>query len=178
MKKTLRTITLIFASILTLGALFTAPTFAATDAECQGYEQKYNTANETNDEVNKAKYAELIEKECKSDPVPATGGTSGTVGDVCSANVAQAVKDAAGCSGTSDGISKVIINVINGVVGILALVATVAVIVGGVQYMTSTGDPGKTKKAKDTILYALIGLIICALAYVIVNFVIINIINK
>ena len=35
--------------------------------------------------------------------------------------------------------------------------------------MTSTGDPAKVKRAKDTILYACIGLIVCALAYAIVN---------
>ena len=35
--------------------------------------------------------------------------------------------------------------------------------------MTSTGDAGKVKQAKDTILYAVIGLIICALAFAIVN---------
>ena len=44
--------------------------------------------------------------------------------------------------------------------------------------MTSAGDPGKTKKAKDTILYAVIGLIICVLAFAIVNFVIGGIINS
>ena len=98
--------------------------------------------------------------------------------DVCDSSAAPEVKNAAGCDGTSDGISNVIINVINGIVGILALVAVVAIIVGGVQYMTSTGDSGKVKKAKDTILYALIGLIICALAFAIVNFVIVNVINK
>ena len=36
--------------------------------------------------------------------------------------------------------------------------------------MTSTGDPAKTKKARDTILYAAIGLVICGLAALIVNF--------
>ena len=36
--------------------------------------------------------------------------------------------------------------------------------------MTSTGDAGKIEKAKKTILYATIGLVICALAFAIVNF--------
>ena len=38
--------------------------------------------------------------------------------------------------------------------------------------MTSSGDAGKVKKAKDTILYGVIGLIVVALAFAIVNFVI------
>ena len=66
-------------------------------------------------------------------------------------------------------------NIVNGVLGILGVVAVVVIVIGGVQYMISSGDPGKTKKAKDTILYAAIGLIIVALAAVIVNFVIANI---
>ena len=40
--------------------------------------------------------------------------------------------------------------------------------------MTSSGDPGKVKKAKDVILYGIIGLIVCALAFAIVNFVVGN----
>jgi hypothetical protein len=35
--------------------------------------------------------------------------------------------------------------------------------------MTSSGDPGKVKAAKDTILYACIGLVVCVLSFAIVN---------
>ena len=69
-----------------------------------------------------------------------------------------------------------IINIINGVIGVLGLVCVVVMIIGGVNYMTSSGDTGKVKKAKDTILYGLIGLIVCVLAFALVNFVIKNII--
>ena len=70
-----------------------------------------------------------------------------------------------------------IINIINGVIGVLGLVCVVVMIIGGVNYMTSSGDAGKVKKAKDTILYGLIGLVVCVLAFAIVNFVIKNIIG-
>ncbi len=63
-------------------------------------------------------------------------------------------------------------NIINWIVGVAGLIAVVVVIIGGVTYMTSNGDPGKVKKGKDTILYGIIGLLICALAFAIVNFVI------
>ena len=62
--------------------------------------------------------------------------------------------------------------------GVLGLVAVIFVVVGGVKYMTSAGDPGKVQQAKKTIIYALIGLIVCALAFAIVNFVISGIIKK
>jgi hypothetical protein len=66
------------------------------------------------------------------------------------------------------GTISVIINVI---IGIIGLVAVVVIILGGFQYMTSSGDSTKVKKAKDTILYGIVGLVIALLAYAIVNFV-------
>lgn len=83
------------------------------------------------------------------------------------------VNNFTGAPGTSgNGISDSVINIINAVIGVLGLIAVVVVILGGIQYMTSAGDPGKVKKAKDTILYGIIGLVICVLAFAIVNFVI------
>ncbi|MBQ5812305.1 hypothetical protein IIW29_01890 [Candidatus Saccharibacteria bacterium] len=68
--------------------------------------------------------------------------------------------------------------IINAIIGILGLICVIIMIIGGVQYMTSSGDAGKVKKAKDTILYGLIGLVICVLAFAIVNFVLANILGQ
>ena len=70
-----------------------------------------------------------------------------------------------------------VINVINAIIAVLGLVAVVVIILGGVQYMTSAGDSGKVKKAKDTILYGVIGLVVCVVAAAIVNFVIANLVG-
>ena len=78
-------------------------------------------------------------------------------------------------SGTS--LENTIVTIINAITGILALICVIVIIIGGVTYMTSSGDAGKVKKAKDTILYGVIGLVICVLAFAIVNFVITNIIG-
>lgn len=86
--------------------------------------------------------------------------------------IPKEVRSASGCDENTGTIDKAAINIINAVIGILSIVAVIFIIMGGVQYMTSSGDPGKVKKAKDTILYACIGLAICVLAYAIVNFVI------
>lgn len=75
-------------------------------------------------------------------------------------------------------LDQSITTILNGVVGVLGIVCVVVMIIGGVNYMTSAGDSGKVKKAKDTILYGLIGLIICVLSFAIVNFVIANIISN
>lgn len=102
--------------------------------------------------------------------------------DVCSLDTVPAsVKAAYGCpnsnQGSEDDFSNTLQGILNGIIGFLGVVAVIVIIIGGVMYMTSTGDPGKTKRAKDTILYASIGLIICVLSFAIVNFVIINIIG-
>ena len=65
--------------------------------------------------------------------------------------------------------------IINVIIGVIAFVAVAFIIFGGVQYTTSAGDPGKVKKAKDTILYGIIGLVVSMLAYSIVNFVLANV---
>ena len=69
-------------------------------------------------------------------------------------------------------------NIINGVIAVLGFVCVVVMIVGGVNYMISAGDTNKVTKAKNTILYGLIGLVICVLAFAIVNFLINNILSN
>ena len=73
-------------------------------------------------------------------------------------------------------IDSAISAIINGVIGLLAIICVVVIIIGGINYMTSGGDAGKVKTAKNTILYGLIGLVICVLAFAIVNW-LVNIIN-
>ena len=77
----------------------------------------------------------------------------------------------------SEDFTNYVTNILNGVIGVLGLVCVVVIIIGGVNYMTSSGDAGKVKKAKDTILYGLIGLVVCVLAFALVNFVIAKIIG-
>ena len=78
----------------------------------------------------------------------------------------------AGIDGQASSLSTNFTGIINGVIGVLGILAVVVIILGGVQYMTSNGDASKVKKAKDTILYGIIGLIIVILSAAIVNFVI------
>ena len=98
--------------------------------------------------------------------------------DICNCpGVSAEIKASAGCSNSPDKLSNTIQVILNSIIGVLGLVAVVFIIIGGVQYITSQGDSTKTKKAKDTILYACIGLVICALAFAIANFAI-GIVNK
>ena len=95
-------------------------------------------------------------------------------------NISGEVRAANGCPNTNTDVAElpdVVVNILYAIIAVSGLIAIVFVIVGGIQYMTSAGDPGKIKKAKDTILYAVIGLVICVLAFAIVNFTISNIIG-
>lgn len=75
--------------------------------------------------------------------------------------------------GVSDSdLPTAIVNIINVFLLLAGLVAAIVLILGGIQYITSRGDEDATEKAKNTILYAVIGLIVIGLSAAIVNFVI------
>lgn len=73
--------------------------------------------------------------------------------------------------GTADGVNNLIRQIINVFSVIVGIIAVIMIIWGGLKYITSGGDSGNVTGAKNTILYALIGLIIVALAQFIVRFV-------
>ena len=79
-----------------------------------------------------------------------------------------------GDSATTDNFNTKLQAVLNWIFGIIGIVAVIMIILGGFTMMTSSGDPGKVKKGKDTILYGVIGLVVALLAVVIVNFVVVN----
>ncbi len=54
---------------------------------------------------------------------------------------------------------------------ILGSIAVLVITVAALQYVLSAGDPQKTARAKDTIIYAVIGLVVAVLAWAIVQFV-------
>lgn len=74
-------------------------------------------------------------------------------------------------SGSEGNLMTTVNMIINVALGVIGLVAVVMIILGGVQYTTSSGDAAKVKKAKDTIMYGIIGLVVALLAFAIVNFV-------
>ncbi len=65
--------------------------------------------------------------------------------------------------------------VINVIVGVLGVVTVFMIVLGGIMYATSQGDAAKATKAKNTIIFGVVGLIIALLAFAIVNFVLKNV---
>lgn len=61
--------------------------------------------------------------------------------------------------------------VLSFIFGFLALLAVLFIVIGGIQYTLSNGEANKIQEAKNTILYAIIGLVLSILAFVVVSFV-------
>lgn len=68
-----------------------------------------------------------------------------------------------------------IAGILNAVYFIAGIVAVVVIVIGGVRYTVSGGDSSGVKAAKDTILYAVVGLVVVMMAAAITNFVINNV---
>lgn len=98
------------------------------------------------------------------------------IGDCLSQGSGLSVGNGGTCtpSDTQTGTEKIqnivtlIVNIFSIVVGIIAVIM---IVVGGFKYITSGGDSGNITSAKNTIVYAVIGLVIVALAQFIVKFV-------
>lgn len=70
-----------------------------------------------------------------------------------------------------DSLMTRVTKIINVVLAVLGVVAVVVIIIGGISFITSQGDSSKVTKARNTILYGIVGLVIALLAFAIVNFV-------
>lgn len=74
------------------------------------------------------------------------------------------------CLGAND-LNKVIGNAINFIFVVAAMLALIFLIIGGVKWLTSQGEKEGVNKARETIVAAVVGLVIIFLSYLIVNFV-------
>lgn len=71
-----------------------------------------------------------------------------------------------------DGGAAIIPRLINLMLFIVGILAVIMLIWGGIRYVISGGAADKVKDAKNTILYAIVGLIVAILGYALVNWVI------
>ena len=91
--------------------------------------------------------------------------------DICSDDsVPEELREAAGCD-TEQTLVPVAARLIQVVIGIVGVLAVCVMVYGGFMYVTSTGDPGKTTRARNILLYGIIGVVVAGLAYAIVYFV-------
>ncbi len=87
----------------------------------------------------------------------------------------NAVQTGANCAkgnGQPDDLQTQITTITNTLLLVVGIAAVIMLIVGGFQYIFSSGDQARVGSAKNTILYAIIGIVVALLAYAIVNFVV------
>ncbi len=69
------------------------------------------------------------------------------------------------------GQGSIFTTIVNVLLFIIGAISVIMLIIGGIRYTTSAGDSGNVTAAKNTIMYALIGLIVAFLAFAVVNWV-------
>lgn len=114
-------------------------------------------------------------------PVAMVGAQAGDAG--CNPDT-PTLKNGVGCAQGTDqpadlfgdgGIFQTIVNILLFIVGIIAVIM---LIIGGIRYVVSGGDQTAVTAAKNTILYAIIGIIVAILAYAAVQFVVNGILDN
>lgn len=99
---------------------------------------------------------------------PITSANSGI--DICSGDGSGSIY----CENRSDGETKVnsiVGNVVNVLLMAVGVISIIMIVVGGILFALSSGDAQKAAKARNTVLYAVIGLVVSLFAAAIVNFV-------
>ncbi len=84
------------------------------------------------------------------------------------------VGDCGDADADGSGVVDIVQKVVNWLSWFVGIVSVIMIVVGGFKYITSGGDSNKVTGAKNTIIYAIIGLVIVALAQFIVKFVVAN----
>jgi|GEM_PF-4127892 len=79
-----------------------------------------------------------------------------------------ACANGANCGGTLD---KLFGDITNALIFIIGGVSVIMVVIGALRFVTSNGDPKQATEARQTILYAVIGVILAIASYAIVTFV-------
>lgn len=95
-------------------------------------------------------------------------GAAGALEDVCKNNPGES----AVCSNRDKKSSGDLVgSIVNTLLFVMGVVSVLAIIIGGFSYTISSGNAASVTKAKNTILYAIIGLVVSFSAYAIVNWV-------
>ena len=103
--------------------------------------------------------------------VPAMASASIT-SDICNgSNVGSPAGTTCTTNSSTDSLKTLAAKIISVFSILVGVVAVIMVIFGGFKYITSGGDSNSVSGAKNTLIYAIIGLIIVALAQFIVHFV-------
>ena len=93
--------------------------------------------------------------------------------------LAQSIQEGATKAGgnLAPALAPLLSNIVNALIFVAGIVSVIVIIIGGFRYTTSQGNDKSVTAAKDTILYAVVGLVISILSFAIVNFVLTRLSN-
>jgi len=97
---------------------------------------------------------------------PVSVGAASVISEQC-----KGVTDSTICKNQNDSPTSFARTIINVLLFVAGAISVIMIIVGGLMYVASAGDSGQVTKAKNTVLYAVAGLVVSILAYAIVRFV-------
>ena len=114
-----------------------------------------------------------------------TAGVSSVVSGLylASANFAQTADSyltniqGQGAGVQGEDLETMIFRLINWAIGIAAVLSVVVLIAAGYLYITAAGDEGKVEKATKTLTFAIIGLVVCFISVILVQFVLKNVLK-
>ncbi len=98
-------------------------------------------------------------------PVSSVGAID-PLGNICADN-----PDSEVCQSKGDDANKLIKDLINVLLFIVGALSVIMIIVGGILYVISAGDSGKVARAKNTLMYSIVGLVVAFIGFAIVNWV-------
>jgi hypothetical protein len=98
-------------------------------------------------------------------------GTS-VLGDACKDPINASSVICQQSTGAEAKTKEFVSNLIKLLLYAIGIISVIMIIIGGIKYTTSNGDSSQITSAKNTILYAVVGLIVALLAFAIVNFVV------
>ena len=104
-------------------------------------------------------------------PTRAQAFGGGMIGGANAARGSDQPSDLFGQAGIFSTITNVMLFIVGGV-------SVLMIIIGGLRYVLSGGDSGNVSAAKNTILYAIVGIIVSLLAYAVVSFVVSSFANN
>ncbi len=102
---------------------------------------------------------------------------SGFVGQTFAQQPKSASDWLGGIDGVDSQLDSWIITMLNWAIGLAALAAVAMLIAAGYMYITANGDEGKVEKATKSLTFAIVGLVVCFIAVMIVQFVLANILK-
>ncbi len=105
-----------------------------------------------------------------SSPSSSGGAFSSAKGSAC--NGISEIDSSQGCQTKGSAIHNLFVTTVNVLSFVVGIVAIIMLIISGIRFVTSAGNSNSVSAAKSTLIYAIVGLVIVALAQIIVRWVI------